>query len=171
MDLHVQDEAVKKLLKQVDTALGTGRAVFKEFGVYMRQVTDNTFIKLRHGGSFRGVTWSYFAPQYTRKTDGVTVPAWGGVPKLHGGGTVQGRKRPSGQFVKEGDSIMQDLGTMRSRAALTMFLGNDKIELGPQGVRYAAEQNAMRPFLFFDVPQDANQLLKIALRHLKKTVT
>ena len=170
MQLDVQDEALQKLLKQVDKALSTGRAVFKEFALYMRQVTDTTFIRNRHGGSYREVSWDYFAPQYTRKTDGVTVPAWGGVAKIHGTGTVKGRKRPSGARIKQGDSVMQDGGTLRARAALTLALGENKIELGPQGVRYAGEQQAMRPFLFFEVPKDSTRLLQIALKHLQREV-
>lgn len=34
------------------------------------------------GGTVRGEQWDGFSDQYTRKTDGVTVPAWGGVPKV-----------------------------------------------------------------------------------------
>jgi hypothetical protein len=34
------------------------------------------------GGMFRGVAWPKLQDQYTRKLDGVTVPAWGGVPRM-----------------------------------------------------------------------------------------
>lgn len=190
MKLDVQDEALQKLLKQVDKALSTGRAVFKEFALYMRHVTDTTFIRNRHGGSYRGVSWDYFAPQYTRKTDGVTVPAWGGVAKIKAGYSkytkagkeknkglsktrgknVLGRRRPSGARIKQGDSVMQDSGTLRARAALTLALGENKIELGPQGVKYAGEQQALRPFLFFEVPKDSARLLQIAVKHLQREV-
>lgn len=37
------------------------------------------------GGTFRGKAWPAFADQYTRKTDGVTVPAWGGVRRIERG--------------------------------------------------------------------------------------
>ena len=191
MQIEVQDDALQKLLKQVDKALSTGRAVFKEFALYMRQVTDTTFIQNRHGGSYRGVSWDYFAPQYTRKTDGVTVPAWGGVPKIKagyskytkagkerkkglgktGGKNVLGRRRPSGARIQKGDSVMQDSGALRARAALTLALGENKIELGPQGVSYAGEQQALRPFLFFEVPKDSTRLLRIALKHLQGEVS
>ena len=196
MELQIQDEAVKKLLSQVDKALSTGRAVFKEFSVYFRQVTDNTFKKLRHGGSYRGVSWDYFAPQYTRKTDSVVVPAWGGVPKIKagyakktktiklktksikiiqfgktGGKNVRGKLRPSGTRVKQGDSVVQDSGTLRARAALVVALKSEKLVVGPQGVSYAADQQEMRPFLFFEQPKDSEALLKIALRHLQKGIT
>jgi hypothetical protein len=38
--------------------------------------------------TFRGVRWGWFADQYTRKTDGVTVPAYGGVRRLKAGRSV-----------------------------------------------------------------------------------
>jgi hypothetical protein len=44
---------------------------------------------------------------------------------------------------------MQDTMTMRSRAALVVRMDKYMVRLGPQGVNYAAQQNAMRPFLFF----------------------
>ena len=69
--------------------------VFKVFHRYMGVMTDNTFKNNAKGGTWRGVTWKYFAPQYTRK-DGTVIPAWGGVAKVRGKGNVLGRKRASG---------------------------------------------------------------------------
>lgn len=119
--------------------LTDARPVWKRFAQYMRVRTDNTFDRLRRGGSYRGVTWKYFAPQYL------------------------GQLRPSGARVRDGDAIMQDTMTLRSRAALVMRMTPRSLVLGPQGVRYAAAQQAMRPFLFFDVPTDINQLERLAL--------
>ncbi len=149
------------------------RPVWHRFAQYMRARTDATFEALRLGGTFRGVTWKYFAPQYTRKggRDGTgdrsTVKAWGGIPLVRGHGVVQGRMRPSGVRVREGDAIMQDTMTLRSRAALVMHVTPRSLILGPQGVRYAAAQQARRPFLFFDVPADVNQLERFAIDHLR----
>ena len=167
--LSIEDKELQKLLDKVEKTLGGDvRPIWREFAAYMRTVTDNTFKALRHGGTYRGVSWDYFAPQYTRKTDGVTVPAWGGVPKIVGTGTVQGRRRPSGKNVRvaAGDSVVQDSGVLRSRAALVTHMGKQKLQLAPQGVKYAAAQNARRPFLFF-TPKDAQQLIKIAVRKLQ----
>lgn len=177
--LDVETAEVNKLLGKVKDKLSGGSNVFRMFAAYMRTVTDNTFRRLRRGGIYRGVKWSYFSNQYTRKTDGVTVPAWGGVPrlkkkKLKSGkgfyknqGKVKGRLRPSGTRVKQGDSVVQDLGTLRARAALVGYLGDDKVTMGPQGVTYAAAQQRMRPFIFFEVPKDASQLLAFALKEVK----
>ncbi len=156
-----------RLQDDLHRRLTDARPVWHRFAQYMRARTDATFEALRQGGTFRGVTWKYFAPQYTRKTDGVTVPAWGGVPRLRGKGVVQGRMRPSGARVRQGDAIMQDTMTMRSRAALVMHVTPRSLILGPQGVRYAAAQQARRPFLFFDVPTDTSVLERFALDHLE----
>lgn len=163
--IEVRDQAVRQQLKRLaDTPNGL-RTPFRRFAQYMRVVTDDTFDNLRMGGSYRGVRWRYFAPQYTRKTDGVTVPAWGGVRKLYGRGNVLGRLRPSGARVAKGDAIMQDTGTMRSRAALVTKMDRYFARLGVQGVNYAPAQHAMRPFLFFTT-KDANVLAEMLRRYV-----
>lgn len=190
--LEIQDEAVRRALGDVQEAAEDARPAFREFAQYMRVQTDNTFEALRMGGTFRGVTWGYFKPQYTRKTDGVEVPAWGGVPNIGQYGwiaqrhrekrkaegldyqrtdkrrVVQGRKRPSGEILQYGDAMMQDLGNMRARAALVVSLRKGQVRMGPQGVKYAARQHSMRPFLFFYVPTDSDALTGIVVRHLRK---
>ena len=168
-NLRIDDKELQKLLKVTEDTLGGDvRPIWREFAQYMRAVTDNTFQALRHGGSHRGVTWKYFSPQYTRKTDGVQVPAWGGVPKVSGKGVVKGRKRPSGARVSSGDSIVQASGVLRSRAALTVKMTKDRLILGPKGValQYAGYQQKHRPFLFFTAT-DARELVNIAVKRLK----
>lgn len=155
--IEVRDKALRRQLQRLAETPGGLRKPFTRFAQYMRVVTDDTFENLRRGGTYRGVMWRYFAPQYTRKTDGVTVPAWGGVPRLYGSGTVLGRLRPSGARVAAGDAIMQDTMTMRSRAALVTRMDRYMARLGVQGVNYAPAQQAMRPFLFF-TNKDANVL-------------
>ena len=73
------------------------RPMFVDFQSYMQRRTTLMFSRLSRGsGSFRGVSWPWFAPQYTR-ADGTVVPAFGGIPKLNGKGLVKGRKRASGK--------------------------------------------------------------------------
>ncbi len=168
IELTLNDEALQKVLNGVEKALGHGQAIFREFSIYMRQATDNMFQFLGKGGTHRGVTWQGWADQYLQKTTGVTVPAWGGVPKVYGAGSVLGRKRPSGARVDQSSNLMQDWGTLRANAALTTYLGKDLLRMGPQGVSYAGEMQEMRPFLFFQIPKDANVLLQIAVKHLKR---
>jgi len=124
------------------------RAPNRQFAQYMRVTIDRHFKKLGKGGTNRGVTWKPFAPQYTRKADGVTVPAWGGVNKVRGRGKVKGRKRPSGTRITRQSKLVQDTGTLRSRAAAVIRMTRTTGELGPN-LNYATKQNEKRPFLFF----------------------
>jgi hypothetical protein len=164
---------LEQTAEQVHRGLTDPRPIFQRFAQYMRVQTDNTFDRLRLGGSYRGVTWTYFIPQYTRKGghkgtgDKSTVPAWGGIAKVRGKGIVKGRQRPSGVRLRKDDSLMQDTGTMRSRAALVMRQDQRTLILGPQGVRYAAAQQAQRPFLFFNLPTDLSVLEKFAVAQLE----
>ena len=41
-------------------------------------------------GGYRGNPWPRLKDQYTRKMDGVTVPVWGGVPRLRAGTVTRG---------------------------------------------------------------------------------
>ena len=163
----VRDEGVRRALEKIGNKPDALQPTFRRFAQYMRVQTDNTFEALRLGGRFRGVLWKYFAPQYTRKTDGVTVPAWGGVPKVRGSGLVKGRKRPSGARVRQGDAIMQDTETMRGMAALVVRMDRYMARLGVQGVNYAAAQHKRRPFLFF-VQADADELVGMLRLYLTR---
>jgi hypothetical protein len=137
----------------------------KKFAQYFRVAVDRHFKALKKGGTNRGVTWKPFAPQYTRKTDGAVVPAWGGTKKVRGAGRVKGRLRPSGTRITKGSALLQDTNTLRSRATLTIRQTRTSMEVGPQGVNYAAKQHARRPFLFF-TQSDGNKYGEIVRRHL-----
>lgn len=188
ISLQIQDEALRRALKQKSQAARDIKEPLREFSVYMGAQIALLFERLSHGGQYRGVVWKYFAPQYVRK-DGTVVPAWGGVPRVRGlrykrsykkkGITrgdfrkpnVLGRKRPSGARVKQGDAILQDVGTLKARAALVQRLRKDRLEMGPSGgkvMKYAAAQHARRPWLFFHVPEDSNYLLDLVRKHLRK---
>lgn len=160
----------KRLLKRLgDWANIDFRKPNKEFAQYMRVQVDSMFRRNRsgqRGGTHRGITWDGFKPQYTRK-DGTVIPAWGGVKKVRGRGRVKGRKRPSGTRITRRSSLMQDTGTMRSRAALVIKQNQHKTEMGPQGVRYAAKQQNLRPFLFF-IDKDARKYGNIIKSFLRK---
>ena len=185
MQLSLDDRQVRAALRTIDRAGADVRPVWRQFRQYMIARTNATFQALRHGGSYRGVIWRYFAPQYVRK-DGTVVPAWGGVPRAQRGwrkardprlgragavstgermaritGKVSGRRRPSGRRIKYGDSILQDTGTMRARDCLVLLMDRNELRLGPQGVRYAAYQQQMRPHLFFERDVDAKALAEM----------
>jgi len=123
---------------------------------------DSMFGRLKQGGKHRGVTWKYFAPQYTRKTDGITVPAWGGVPRLYGKGRVLGRLRPSGQRIKQGDSVGQDTGNLRRGALLAARIEDHRLIMG-SNVQYAEHFGNDRPFQYFHLPTDLAMMRQIIL--------
>jgi hypothetical protein len=150
---------------------------FTEVQAYMRSRISKQFTESSQGGLSRGVTWLYFADQYTRKTDGVTVPAWGGVPRLDGKGNVLGRKRhgaPRGwrnktqKRVKFGDKVMQN-----TRALYNSLLSVSAIKNGGNTIwlysakRYETYQDRLRPYLFFMTPE-LNHLQKRYLDHANK---
>lgn len=181
--LSLDDRAVQRMLHGVSLASFNPDQAWAETAQYMRVRTSAMFAKLRSGGTYRGVTWKPFAPQYTRK-DGTVVPAWGGVARVRAGyiqkgkhkgermkrvsGVVKGRLRPSGTRVTKTSALMQDTMTLRTRAALVVRRNRLLLQLGPQGVRYAAHQHSLRPFLFFELPQDAKAIGKIFAEHIAR---
>lgn len=157
---------VRAALETLERRGGDVRVVWRRFLQYMRVQTALTFQALRTGGVYRGVRWSYFAPQYTRKTDGVVVPAWGGVPKIRGTGLVLGRLRPSRTRVRQGDAILDDTSTLKGRATTYVpVLNKHELRFGTN-LGYARFQARRRPFLFFDVPRDKNVLLGMLRDHV-----
>ena len=114
--LRIDDKEVRETFQQLSTF--ESKAALREFKQYMRVQTDQMWDVLSNAGGsgvYRGESWPGFAPQYTRKTDGVTVPAWGGVPKVLGQGQVQGTDA-GGHF---GDQVM--LGVEQQDAELFLF--------------------------------------------------
>lgn len=190
--LTIDDAKVQRMLHGVDLASYDPSAAQAEAAQYMRARTMLMFQRLRSGGTYRGVTWKPFAPQYTRK-DGTVVPAWGGVARVRAGfrkgatgdasrpgkrstgvrmsrvsGKVAGRLRPSGQRVTKSSALMQDTMTLRTRAALVVHRDRFVLQLGPQGARYARRQNSLRRFLFFDIPTDAKAIGRIFAEHIAR---
>lgn len=130
----------------------------------MQSVTVNTFKRLKKGGSFRGVTWPGFAPQYIRK-DGTVVPAEGGIPKVRGEGTVKGRKRASGKRVTASSNLLRDTGRLQA-SALSRVKKTKTVMVMDTPEKYAGWQNQLRPFQFFQIPQDE----KVAKQMLEKYI-
>jgi hypothetical protein len=111
------------------------------------------------GGVARGVYWAPYAPQYLRN-DGTIVPAWGGVSKVRGKGTVKGRKRHDGSRVGPGDNVLD----VRPSALLTMrHLTNTGMELTTRS-EWATAQNAMRQYLFYQRPKDVQKFEELSQR-------
>tara|TARA_Y100000310_G_scaffold63233_3_gene58563 strand:+ start:2827 stop:3348 length:522 start_codon:yes stop_codon:yes gene_type:complete len=165
LTLNIDDRALRAKLQAVKVRASDWRRAALLIHREMMVRTDSMFGRLRKGGRHRGVRWKGWAPQYTRKTDGVTVPAWGGVKKLRGKGKVLGRLRPSGTRVSASSALMQDTGTLRSRALLSRRITKSKIVMG-NNLRYGEKQQSLREHIFFELPKDLSMMQRIIVRHI-----
>lgn len=170
--LKVDDRKARALMRDVEKVGGDVRPALRRFHAYTRVRTDRTFRRLRRGGTYRGVRWDGFAPQYTRKggRDGTgdtsTVPAEGGIAKVRGRGVVKGRLRPSRTRVDSTSAVMQDTKTLRARAAATMFtLAKTRIVFGTN-LKYARRQQDLRRFLFFELPRDRREFMQLLQEYI-----
>lgn len=166
MEFTFHDEDWKRLDAKMRARTSDWSVAAERIHAEMRVRVDSVFAKNRHGGRHRGISWDYFAPQYTRK-DGTVVPAWGGVPKVRGGGLVKGRLRPSGQRVRAGDSVGQDTNHLRRAAILARTITRTKLTMGTN-VEYAPEFSVLRPFLLFFLPADLTMMRATILRFFEK---
>lgn len=196
MDLRLglDDNGVASTITGLVANVGDMKRPLAQFRLHMNQVTVEHFNALAMGGTHRGVRWAYFKnPAYVRKTDGVEVPPWGGVPNIgqysdirkrqranqkargeRPGRTnknrmVLGRKRPSGARLKYGDAVLQD--TRRMLRSVTsspdvLMATEDSITWGSR-LPYAGKQNERRPFLFF-TDDDARMLGDLVLAQMMR---
>jgi hypothetical protein len=147
------------------------------------------------GGMFRGVMWPALKEQYKRETDGVTVPAWGGVPKVKfkmGSFTsitwkksgqigkrkklvgdvanVQAKLRHGNVRVKQSDVMMVDTKNMRADFFFKpKFNDGNKLILtnDPGNFTYAEVQNDRRRFAFW-IPSDETMFRAFAVDGLNQ---
>ena len=164
--IKVKKDGAQLEIKGLKEKLKNLRPIFIDFYAYMQRRLTLMFSRLKRGGSFRGVRWEWFTPQYHR-LDGMIVPAEGGVPKMKGKGRVLGRLRHSGKRVKTTSSLMQDTGRLRTSLLDKMQIREGTILAMDTSTAYAGYQHAMRPFQFFEDPRDINVLRDIVLRKLE----
>ena len=100
--------------------------------------------------------WKPVKPQYIR-ADGTRVPPWGGVARAQNGfkgqsvkqktGTVKGKKRPSGDRVKQQDIVGKDTQEMsREFTGPPSFTADGRTVILSTNRKYAEAQNKLRPF-------------------------
>ena len=154
ISITVQSSEAKIELGNVQKKMSDLRPFFINFLTYMQSVTGNTFKRLKKGGTYRGVTWKGFAPQYMRK-DGTVVPAEGGIPKVRGEGMVKGRKRASGKRITGSSNLLRDTGRLQAKA-LSSIKKTKQVMVMDTKLKYAGWQNQLRPFQFFQIPKDEN---------------
>lgn len=162
------------------------RAFYSGWGTRRRLIWNQ--IKVT-GGNFLGVNWPGMKPQYTRKLDGETVPAWGGVPRMQAmfvksrmsigkgwtskgvkrktfGGNVQGKKRPSGTRVKASSIMMRDTGHMANAVLGSPELVEARrMVVSTKAIDYAEEQDKVRHFMDWELPHDEVLLTRAFQAH------
>ena len=148
--ITIDDKDVSRQILHIKGVVKSPVQLFRRIHAHQQQMSGLVFRNLRHGGTFRGERWDWFADQYTRKTDGVTVPAQGGVPRLDGRGNVLGRLRPSGTRVTPQSNLLRDTGILSNSAASVRRIrrGGRTLEILTP-VQYAGYQHTRRPFTFF----------------------
>lgn len=133
-------------------------------------------VKASSGGVVMGETWDPMRPQYTRK-DGTEVPAWGGIAKVRGKGTVKAKMRPSGQRVTPTSIIGKDTGglTASIMSVPPRILRRTVLEIGHQAVnalRYGKRimgydnRNPLR----WELPRDTDAMRKIAVAYMREII-
>ena len=127
MNITVNTSSITKALSKLKIKADNARPLLTAISAFHLRQVSTTFTA--QGKREEHSAWPSFAPQYTRKTDGVTVPAWGGVPKLYGKGAVKGRKRPSGKRITPSSKILMDTGTLRG-SFTRQLLENKKVIYG-----------------------------------------
>lgn len=84
--LKVNLASVQREFKNVERAIITeaGPQALRVFYAAWKLIVIQAWDKMRasEGGDFRGKNWPRMNDQYTRVTDGATVPWWGGVPRI-----------------------------------------------------------------------------------------
>lgn len=120
---------------------------------------------MARGGAGRGIMWRPAAPYYTRR-DGTAVPAWGGVAKVRGQGTVRGRRSKGGGRVTAASKFFGGFekapGRMLKRRIDGKRLTID-VSKSP-GLQFA---NVLREFLQFQLPIDRVELEKRLLSYVR----
>jgi len=168
LTLSIDKDQAEILLKTKAKQLGNLRPFFTNLYSYMLSRTLLTFRTLKKGGSFRGVTWKWFADQYTRK-GGTRVPAEGGVAKMRGEGIVKGRLRGGGKSdvdrVDAGSNLLRHRGIL-ANAALNRVHKTRQTMVMNTNVDYADRQQAMRPFQFFELPKDEDVAVRMFHKYL-----
>ncbi len=163
------------------------RPWLKKFRLYIISQTRLMFHKLRKGGQFRGVEWADLKGRpHTRTGRGGHVTregAFGGYSpgvysdvasrktlggRRNTGYRTLGALRPSGKRVTLESAVMQDTGTLLRRAGQWIKkLNHNEITFGVGNLIYAARQNKMRLFMFFELPRDLNEGRRLCKEHFE----
>lgn len=169
IELVLDDKELQRRLSEFGDEATDGTEPLKLLDIDVKRDMLNELRNAKAtGGTVRGEDWAGFADQYTR-ADGTVIPAWGGVPKVRGKGTVKGKKRPSGKPVTQSSLLMQDTGMLRQSAFSRGpdMDGKNTLYLFRKAVSYFKYQHAMRPIAGW-AARDMQSYLRIANAYYEK---
>lgn len=124
MTIEMDTRTIDRALDQLGVDLSDGRVPLRRFYQWFRATCLKAWTARAEGGDFRGRRWRALAPQYRRKTDNVTVPAWGGVPRIREGfkkaakwteTLVNGKAKKIRRNVSTGERMQKVSGTVSGR--------------------------------------------------------
>lgn len=165
LELQYDGSQAVAMLSGLTEAVQDWRRPMASFRAYMvREVQTQILVAGQGatGGTARGATWEPYAPMYTRR-DGTVVPAWGGIPKVRGEGTVKGKKSGSGRRISRGSRFFEHV---KAGSLLSVHHRDDNsIIIGPTS-GFAAKQNSLRQYAFY-TNKDVEKLERTAIAWMK----
>lgn len=185
INIYLDDKKAQGLLRAKVRKHRDVRPALLKIQHYMVTRIALQFQKLHKGGRDRGVHWRDLqgrpgkrqrAGYSTRDgaqggyrqgvySDVATRRIRGGV--ITGGESTLGALRPSGKRVTADSAVMQDTGRLlRSAGKWIKRLSWNRIDFGTN-VNYAARQDKMRRFMFFQIPRDLNEARRICIQHFR----
>lgn len=185
IDLYLDDRKVKRLMRAKVKKHRDVRPALLRIQHYIIARIGLQFQRLSKGGRFRGVYWPDLKGRPGERTGfghSTRDGAFGGyrtgvysdvaTRKIKGGVRTSGEKtlgalRPSGKRITDDSAVMIDTGTMLRKAGKWIArLTRNEIQFGTN-LSYAAAQDELRPFMFFQIPRDLNEARRICMRHFR----
>lgn len=85
LTIRVDTRELERALDGLNLDISDGRVPMRRFYQWFRIDRLRAWTVRAVGGDFLGKRWRALRSQYFRRTDSVTVPAWGGVPRIREG--------------------------------------------------------------------------------------
>lgn len=191
--IKVNSDGARRKLHTLGTAAADGRKPLRIFYQLHRAVVFRAWGQQRpQGGTFRGKVWPKIKDQYTRKTDGVTVPVYGGVPRIRAGyrkaaqwtetqrrgvstgvrsakasGNVSGKLRRSNRRWTPNSVPYMDTAELRNQLyPARPDIDRNRLRLSVDAPDWRVAQFKVRPLLFFN-EEDQRNLNAVAEEHLR----
>lgn len=149
VEITVNADPTFELVAGIAQRLANPSPAVQAFYAYMRQQTDLMFVIAGagpNGGSYRGVTWEAYSPNYHVQPSGARVTAT----------TRMGRD--TGNMANEAGNL-HDITAGAGNAELRMWTTEGYMRRFQEGD--AATGLPPRPYLFFQIPEDRDTFVSL----------